>query len=110
VGDGWCVDLVKAAANTGLARNWHQGVKVQGNPNIRPGTIIATFDKNSKYNGHAAIFVSQNKDGIVVIDQYFITDKDGKIIGHQPPHERTLEFGKTRKPYVDRGEFFYVVE
>ena len=69
---GQCVDLVKALSGTPhiSTKKWKQGEKVVGNKNLKPGTIIATFNKKGKYNhGHTAIFVSFCKDGFWVFDQ-----------------------------------------
>lgn len=37
---------------------------------IRPGTVIATFDADGKYKGHAAIYESQTSVGLTVYDQW----------------------------------------
>lgn len=84
IGDGHCVSLIKhctGIANTSL---WRPGEKVVGN-NIEPGTIIATFKKNryaNKSGFHAAIYVSQNENGVVVFDQW----------QGQPTHKRLIRF------------------
>jgi hypothetical protein len=41
---------------------------------IAYGTAIATFS-GDRYSGHAAIYVSQNRDGIHVYDQVYIDNK-----------------------------------
>ena len=83
---------------------------VQGNTNIRPGTAIATFDKDGHYNGHAAIYLGQDADGIQAIDQWNIRDRQGRIIDQQKPDRRTLFFGQPWRAFVDRGENYHVVE
>ena len=77
VGSGQCVALVQASNPTiGLTRNWQCGVPVQGNTELRPGTIIATFDRSDRYanaldgSSHAAIYLGQNDRGIQVLDQW----------------------------------------
>src|ERR1700740_2141201 len=42
------------------AHDWKKGDLVK-NSNLEKGTIIATFDKDSKYKGHAAVYESQSK-------------------------------------------------
>jgi hypothetical protein len=49
VGDGECVALVKKAAGAPPTKDWRQGDKVQGNPDIKAGTLIATFDPDGRY-------------------------------------------------------------
>ena len=77
VGSGQCVALVQAAnPSIGPTRNWQCGVPVQGNTELRPGTIIATFDSSDRYanaldgSSHAAIYLGQNDRGIQVMDQW----------------------------------------
>ena len=77
VGSGQCVALVQAASpSIGPTRNWQCGVPVQGNTELRPGTIIATFDSSDRYanaldgRSHAAIYLGQNERGIQVMDQW----------------------------------------
>lgn len=84
---------------------------MQGNDAIKPGTAIATFDKNGHYEGHAAIYLGQDKNGIRVIDQWNIRNKDDKITGNQPPHERTLPLNsKGPRATINRGEPYRVVK
>eukprot|EP01084_Bolivina_argentea_P192264 330098_1 len=51
----------------GKTKTWRNGTKVFGNK-IPAGTAIASFDSHGKYNCkygcHAAIYVSQNKNGV----------------------------------------------
>ena len=77
VGSGQCVALVQAAnPGIGPTRSWQCGVPVQGNTELRPGTIIATFDSSDRYanaldgSSHAAIYLGQNERGIQVMDQW----------------------------------------
>lgn len=77
VGSGQCVALVQAASpGIGLTRNWVCGAPVQGNTDLRPGTVIATFDSSNRYgnnldgSSHAAIYLGQNERGIQVMDQW----------------------------------------
>lgn len=75
VGDGDCVALVRAAApNLPNTKLWRPGEDVFGNSSIKEGTIIATFVDgrypNKRTGNHAAIYLSQDKGGIYVVDQF----------------------------------------
>jgi hypothetical protein len=109
VGRGECVPLVQQATGAPRSTEWRPGVQVQGNTNIRPGTAIATFDSNGRYDGHAAIYLGQDKHGIQVVDQWNICE-NGQIIRHHPPNERTLHRGEPFRDRVDRAESYHVVE
>lgn len=109
VGTGECVPLVRAATGAPRAAEWQRGAQVQGNTAIRPGTAIATFDSNGHYDGHAAIYLGQDENGIRVIDQWNIRQA-GRITGQNPPSERILHLGEPNRARVDRGEMYYVVE
>ncbi|WP_143748845.1 BPSL0067 family protein [Mesorhizobium sophorae] len=104
VGDGQCVAYVKAAASCPATSQWAEGSKVRDS-GIATGTAIATF-QDGKYNNytdgrsHAAIFISQDGDGLVVHDQWL----------GQAVHERTIRFkGGSGKP-VNDGDAFSVIE
>ena len=62
--------------NTG---EWVKGDPVRDNKNINLGQVIATFDLDGNYSGHTAIYVSQDKNGIHVYDQW--CTGHGKSIG-----------------------------
>ena len=89
VGSGQCVDLVKQAAGVGHTSEWQSGGPVANNPDLKPGTAIAVFDKDGKYgnhtdgSSHAAIYLGPSKQfpgGIRVYDQW----------SGQPAHERDI--------------------
>jgi hypothetical protein len=75
-----------------------------------PGTAIAMFDENGRYNGHAAIYLDQDKHGVQVVDQWNRRDSQGHITRQHQPGERTLPLGDPRHAPIDRGEFYYVVQ
>ena len=55
-----------------ITAQWRPGARVRGNYNLPYDTAIATFP-NGRYprnNGHAAIYVGQNSQGIQVYDQW----------------------------------------
>ena len=76
---------------------------------IRPGTAIATFDENGRYNGHAAIYLGQDGNGVRVLDQWNVRHRDGNVTQHTPS-TRTLPFNDPRHARVDRGESYRVIE
>ncbi len=100
---GQCVSYVKTVCPTlPLTFAWRKGVAVKNNSKILPGTVIATFNDLGKYEGHAAIYVSQDSIGIQVYDQY-ITPPSPKAIG--PRVLRWNAHGNS-----NNGDKFYVVE
>jgi hypothetical protein len=86
VGDGHCVDFVKAAAGVPRTAVWREGPAVLGNPDIAPGTAIATFGSDGSYTSesgnHAAIYLYQDDRGLWVYDQW----------QGQPVHQRLIRF------------------
>jgi hypothetical protein len=76
-----CVNLVQAATNLGLAKEWRQGPAVQGNTAVPPGTIIAAgwVDgryPNSEHNNTAAIFLEHTNNGAIkALHQWMDTKK-----------------------------------
>ncbi|OWK41897.1 hypothetical protein FRUB_03975 [Fimbriiglobus ruber] len=73
------------------------------------GTAIATFI-DGKYNGHAAIYLGQNAEGIQVVDQW-AERKDGKgkvLRPAQPPHTRTIKWNG--KGISNDGMLFHVIQ
>ena len=86
IGAGHCVDFVKAAAGVPRSAAWKEGAEVRGNPDIAPGTAIATFESDGSYTSesgnHAAIYLDQDGRGIWVYDQW----------RGQPVHKRLIPF------------------
>jgi hypothetical protein len=100
---GQCVSYVKKVCPSLPATvNWKKGDPVKDAKNIMPGTVIATFNAANKYEGHAAIYVSQNKEGINVYDQYR-TPPSPKAVG--PRLLRWRGHGNS-----NNGDLFYVVD
>ena len=100
---GQCVSFVTTVcANIPVSTaQWKKGIRVKDNTTIAEGTAIATFNTAGQYHGHAAIYVSQDKAGIHVYDQW-ITGA-GKGIG-----PRLIKWGGNG--VSNNGEGFYVVE
>jgi len=93
---GECVSFYKICANDRRTTSqWIQGIRVKGN-NLPVGTGIATFP-NGKYSGHAAIYLSQNAEGIQVWDQW---------VDH-PVSTRTIRWNGSGLP--NNGDSFYVI-
>jgi hypothetical protein len=102
VGTGQCVALVQATSNVGLTASWVPGAQVQGNTNLAPGTVIATFGSGGTYTNtvgqsHAAIYLGQNEQGIQVMDQW----------ANKAASYRTINW--TTQNTYESGSKFYVV-
>lgn len=74
VGNHQCVALVRHYTGAPATLAWKQGEAVLGNRLLRKGTAIATF-VNGKYanhqqGNHAALYMGQTPDGIIVMDQW----------------------------------------
>jgi hypothetical protein len=86
IGEGHCVDFVKAAAGVPRTAAWQEGDEVRRNPHIARGTAIATFEADGRYTNesgnHAAIYLYQDDRGIWVYDQW----------PGQPVHKRLIRF------------------
>lgn len=109
VGNGQCVTFVHAVVNIPSTAAWRRGDEVKGSTALARGTVIATFDESGRYgnhtNGtsHAAIYLYQTSDGIVVLDQW-----NGRT--KQPPHQRTIRFRNGKGSAVDDGSQYHVVQ
>jgi hypothetical protein len=104
VGNGQCVMFVIEAAGCPASSSWKQGTLVRGN-DIPRGAAIATFIHkaylNLDHGNHAAIYIEQNDEGIVVWDQW----------AGQPVHRRTIRFkGLTNLDRSNNGDWFSTVE
>ena len=100
---GECVSLVKKNINIPQTTKWKAGILVRGGQNIKEGTVIATFFDGQSYKGHAAFYLSQDADGITVVEQYK---------GLQKIQTRKIRFkGKSdTKDGVNDGDSYSVVE
>lgn len=61
--------FAKAGKPLGRTASWKEGVKVKGS-SIEPGTAIASFRNGKFRQDHAAIFIKETKQGLLVWDQY----------------------------------------
>jgi hypothetical protein len=112
VGGGACARLVQVYGNAPQTSAWKEGAVVKGHKTISKGTAIATFVNgvypNKSTGNHAALYVSQDANGITVMDQWK---------GESKPNisSRVLRFKgkKTDGTYVDpsnNGDAFSVIE
>jgi hypothetical protein len=100
---GQCVSYVKKVCpSLPQTSMWKKGVQVKNATNVLAGTVIATFNANGRYEGHAAIYVRQGPTGITVCDQYR-TPPSPKAVG-----ERLLRWGAHGNS--NNGDNFYVVD
>lgn len=102
VGSRECVALVQATSDVGLTATWSPGSQVQGNMDLAPGTVIATFGADGTYTNtygqsHAAIYLGQDATGIIVEDQW----------KNQPAQQRHINWTTTNS--YEGGSKFYVV-
>lgn len=107
VDDGQCVAFVKTASGAPQTSLWKEGNKVRG-AEIPTGTAIATFfdgEYPSQPSGnHAAIYVSQNAEGLLVWDQW---------VSQHGPHrvsQRTIRFKGGAGSPSDDGDAYSVIE
>ena len=93
-----CVALVKEACGISgsFTNTAKKGVLVKGT-NVAKGAAIATFNASGHYEGHAAIYLGQTADGILVLDQW-------KGHGAQ---QRVIRYGGNG--VSNNGNGFYVV-
>ncbi len=100
---GQCVSYVKTVC-PGLppTAQWRKGAAAKGLRDLLPGTVIATFNDSGHYEGHAAIYVSQNAQGLNVYDQW-MTPPTPKAVG-----PRLLRFGAAARS--NNGDLFHVVD
>ena len=100
---GQCVSFVtRVCPSLPVAtRAWRKGNLAKGHPQIKAGTVIATFGDDGFYHGHAAIYDSQDDRQLNVYDQW--------VEGHPTAiHPRPLRFGSPL--LVNDGTIFFVVE
>jgi len=105
---GQCVSLAKNETGIPSTSTWHAGAAVQGNNDIKPGTVIAAMKdgKDWKSGGHVGLYVGQDpKTGLRMTDQ-FVTG------GDHPVATRTYAWaGHGDHPSVQsQGSQYHVVE
>jgi len=108
LGNGHCVALVRApnGADAPHTSRWRAGELVLDNENIRPGTVVATFDPEGTYGNHTdgrshvAIFLGHEDQGFRVLDQWK---------GH-PTSSRLIANRRGTGLPVDDASQYYIVE
>jgi hypothetical protein len=107
-GNTECVEFVQQATGAPHTASWKKGVNVMESPmgSIRRGTAIATFDENGRYPSdahgrHAAIYLSHNEVGIVVLDQW---NGQGEV------KQRTIFFNRPDLPRMNSAKNYYVIQ
>ena len=111
-GNTECVEFVRRVTCAPHTTLWYPGAHVFTAKlgSIPRGTAIATFDatfeKNGKYptdalGKHAAIYLSHNVEGILVLDQW---NKRGRVT------KRTIYINRPDVPRVDSAKQFFVIE
>ena len=100
VGTTDCVALAQYYARAPNTQMWREGKPVLNNPDIVPGTAIATFVKgrypSHKHGNHAAFFLRHDAPGrgFWIIDQW--DDTSG--------HRGTKRYISARPIYVKNGD------
>jgi hypothetical protein len=106
VDNGHCVRYLQVAAKVPHTSTWRRGERVRDAVDIEPGTAIATFSADGKYENdttgksHAAFFLAKQDDGLLCSDQW---------VG-QPVHERLIRFKGGQGTANNDGDRFHVVE
>lgn len=110
-GETQCVEFIKKTLNAPQTSLWKEGKKiVKGDPPIPWGTAIATF-VDGKYpqagdtGKHAAIYLHQTADGLVVLDQWKPKDAKVRAVG-----ERTIKFIPTTPGLSNDGKAFSIID
>jgi len=103
IGNGQCVAFVRVACEAPASTSWSQGEIVKGSQ-LQPGTAIATFTNgrypNNPEGNHAAVYIAQNAEGILVWDQW---------VG-QPVHSRTIRFRNGQGSASNDGDRYSVIQ
>jgi hypothetical protein len=107
VGTGQCVALVEyACPGMPHTAQWKAGPLVKGSA-LKSGTAIASFDPDGTYGNHtdgrshAAIYVSQDPEGLLVWDQW----------AGQVTHQRVIRFKDPGDGLnANNGNAFSVIE
>jgi hypothetical protein len=78
---GQCVSLAKNQTGIPSTSTWHQGEAVQGNTDIKPGTVIAAMKngENWKGGGHVGLYVGQDAKGGLRMTDQFVTGGDHSV-------------------------------
>ena len=110
-GNAECVEFIRQTLHAPATAQWREGMKVRRlNPEdpdpVRRGTAIATFvggkyPQSGNTGKHAAIYLGQNADGILVLDQW---RSQGRVL------PRTIYWKPRRAGLSNDGSAFSVIE
>ena len=109
-----CVALVQHYVTTlPVTTTWKEGKAVLGNKDIVKGTAIATF-VDGRYlslrkGNHAAFYISQDANGIVVMDQWAGDPNKPKVSSRPIRKKGKLPNGKWND-IVNNAEAYSVIE
>ena len=104
VGSGQCVSLLQDFGVPHTSK-WRAGISVRGS-GCEAGTCIASFDPNGTYGNHvdgrshAAVFIAEQADGLLVFDQWK---------GHAAAR-RVIQFRGGNGRRVNDGDAFAIIE
>jgi len=107
VGNHQCVALVRHYAGAPATLAWKQGEAVLGNRLLRKGTAIATFI-NGRYANHAALYMGQTLDGIIVMDQW--TGKRLGIVTSRTLRSKGQYKNGLHIDHSNNADAFFVIE
>lgn len=105
VGNGHCVALIRECSNAPHTSTWRPGLRVMSlkSHQVKTGSIVATF-LNGKYPNktgwHAAVYISHDKQGIWVWDQWL-----GKAV-----HKRLIRSNNDKATASNQAEEYRLVE
>lgn len=107
-GNTECVEFIRQTTSAPGTQFWRPGIKVLRAPfgTIARGTAIATFDEKDRYptdakGKHAAIYLYQTAQGIVVLDQW---NSLGKV------STRTIRSNPKASSRSNNADTYYVIE
>jgi hypothetical protein len=107
-GNAECVEFVRQTTDAPGTPYWKPGKKVADASlgEVKRGTAIATFDRDGRYptdvrGRHAAIYLSHNVSGIVVLDQW---NAKGQV------SRRTIRFNPKAAKRSDDAATYFVIE
>ena len=107
-GNAECAVFVQQATGAPVTSQWARGIQVKtaSSTEIPRGTAIATFDSGGHYptdtsGKHAAIYLSHDKDQILVLDQW---KSQAEV------KQRSIWFNRPEGSRSNNGDMFYVIE
>lgn len=99
-----CVGFIKVATKIfkSSGSDWYKfnNTNISDKNQPKPYSVIATFNKENKYEGHTALVLSSNNQGVFIVDQNW--NYDGEILFHFIPYgkEENKQFGSKGVGYA----------